>query len=118
MNIHVSLLALVTGFCTGCASAPPLHESGTLEFLHPQKIISLVRSGDEEHVVSLSQSARWFSFAPRSLEHGRPMFDLASRQLRRAFDLRADLYVTLEDVEGMSKIVRLAVTPDPRDSSD
>ena len=118
MNIRISLFALVTGICTGCVSAPSLRESGNLEFLHPQKIISLVGSGDEEHVVNLSQSARWFSFAPRSLEHGRTMLDLASGQLRRALDLRSDLYVTVENAEGMPRIVRLAVTPDPRNSRE
>ena len=117
MNIRISLLALVTGICTGCGSAPPVPDSGTLEFHHPQKIISQDRLGDADYSVGMSRSARYFSFAPRSLEHGQDMFDLASGQLRKALDLRADLYVTVEDAEVMPRIVRLAVTPDPRDST-
>ena len=116
MNIRISMLALVTGICAGCSSARPLRDAGALEFLHPQKIISLDTLRDGDHAVSLSQSARYFSFAPRSLEYGSDMSELASGELRKALNLRSDLYVTVKDAEDMPRIVRLAVTPDPRDS--
>lgn len=42
------------------------------------------------------------------------MLRLVNQQLKRAIQLRDDLYVTVEEAGAMPRVVRLGLDPDPR----
>jgi hypothetical protein len=121
MTARFSLLILFAIPYLGCNIAPTptpklvfQQVNEGLEFLCPQKIVSLDKTSDGKLVASFTMSARYFSMASDNAKGGTRMLRLANRQLKRAIELRKDLYVTVEKAGAMPRIVRMALSPDPR----
>ena len=117
MTAHMSLFALLTLAYLGCASTPPPTVSEGLEFLQPQKIRSLAKTTDGKHGITLFRTARYLAIDPMTKAEQR-MFKLVNQQLRMATKLRSDLFVTIQKTDGMPRIVRIALTPDPRNTGN
>ena len=117
MTAHMSLFALFTLAYLGCAATPPLTVSEDLEFLQPQKIRSLAKTTDGKHGITLFRTARYLAIDPITKAEQR-MFKLVNQQLRMATKLRSELFVTIQKTDGMPRIVRIALTPDPRNAGN
>ena len=117
MKAHRSLLALFTIAYLGCAATQHLTASEDLEFLQAQKIKSLAKTTNGKHVITLFRTARYLAIDPITKAEQR-MFKLVNQQLRMASKLRSDLFVTIQKAAGMPRIVRIALTPDPRNTGN
>jgi hypothetical protein len=114
ITARLSLLVLFAIFHLGCSSPPAPTPRGDLEFLWPQKIVSLYKSSNGKLVASFSSSARHFSMDSDEGKGEPGMLRLVNQQLKRAIQLRDDLYVTVEEAGAMPRVVRLGLDPDPR----
>jgi hypothetical protein len=76
--------------------------------------VSLDKASDGKLVASFSMSARYFSMGSDEAKAEPGMLRLVNQQLKRAIQLRDDLYVTVEKTDGMPQVVRMALDPDPR----
>lgn len=110
MAARLSLLVLFVISHLGCNNTPALTPRQDLEFLLPQKILSLGETSDGTLIANFTSSMRYFTVTPD--EGG--VIRLANQQLERAIRLRDDLYVTVVTTKEMARIVRMARTPDPR----